>query len=54
MSLSRQSRLDPETESRYLQEIGTYIMHNLPLIEVREYCQEFIRMYMTHLEQPLR
>ena len=54
MSLSRQSQLDPETEKRYLQEVGSFIMHNLGLIEIREYCQKFIQMYMTHLAQPLR
>ena len=47
MSLSRQSRVDPETEKRYNLELGTYIYCNLGLIEVREYCDEFIQKFTT-------
>ena len=48
LSLSRQSRLDPDTSIRYNEELGTYLFGNFGLIELREYCMEFIQKYLQY------
>ena len=42
ISLSRQTRVDPTTEARYNEEIGTPIYYNFPQLYLLDYCNQFL------------
>ena len=48
LCLSQQPRVDRETELRYNQEVGTYLYGNFGLLEIREFCTEFIQKFSLY------
>ena len=39
--LQLEPRIDAATASKYSAEVGSYVFHNLHLVEIWEYCQRF-------------
>ena len=54
LSLAHQSRLDPATEKRYNAEVSSVLYYNFPLLEVREYCDKFLKKSDEYRLSPAR
>ena len=54
LSLLHQSRLDPKSEERYNAEVSSVLYYNFPLLEVREYCDQFLARCDEYMNSPAR
>ena len=54
LSLNHQSRLDPNSEARYNSEVSSVLYYNFPLLQVREYCDQFLSRCDEYRLSPAR